>query len=461
MSELPFQSPNESLKAVIRHSYIKPLVIWLLGNRQDQILAQESNSNWESALTLDFFIEAIDIFRKYHEEEEICQSIETICPKIARWLISNRIDISEEYCCWDHVTWDTSVVIRVLLNCLKRFRSDFNRQEINTILRNARKSVKWLNHRFMSWDQEVKYPFGPADVAQILITGQFIKKNYPRLFRSQSMILNTLHKSIVIYLLEEASQNVDIRIEDGSIEKSTWWGDYFQTAEVLESLAIYYDDLKNSKNKEEKDLKIRVEKAIFYTCKYIESTQKDGLWGTHVDTIRTLYTYIKVCWLVPKVICQSHLVFKALRWICDEKQRFQDGSFLHTMFLTIFMAPALVTVHNEWPQSTKSVLEIYDEALWYSPILAGVERLRRFDAETKISDLEEKLERFKKSTLSRGKWVKSIVLTMLMLGLFVFLGFLYNALKISVSIEDKAINLLILTIVFGVYIAVQVAIWKK
>lgn len=460
MVDIPFQPVDEELKSVIRHSYIKPLALWLLGSRPGRILAQESNSNWESAMTVEFFILATDIFRRHKEEEQLCQSLENVCPEVCRWLMSNRIVPSAGFCSWEKVTWDTAVVLKTLLMCLKRFPSNFTEQEKGEIHEIARQAMTWLDYRFKEWEEEVRYPFGPADVAQILITGLYIKKHYPSLFRELKGLLEQLHRAIVNYLLVEAAQTVEIRLEDGNLEKVIWWGDYFQTAEVLESLVLYYGDLENSNEEEEKGFKIRVEKAILDACKYIERTQQDGMWGTHVDTIRILYTYIRVSTLFPKVSCQPHLAFKALRWICDEKQRLADGSFLHTMFLTIFMAPALVAVHNDWSLASRPIVQVYDAALWASPAQSSVDRIRRFEAETRISTLQNTLDTLKSRLSSRGKLLVSLALTVFAFGVVAWLAWWNESFTIAISVKPEDL-LKILPVVATVYVALLIAIWRR
>lgn len=454
--EGPFQQANQDLKTVLRHSYIKPLVLWLLGKKPGFILAQESNSNWESAMTVEFFIQATDIFKEHEEEEKLCRSLESICHQVCQWLVSNCIVLSGDYCTWEKVTWDTAVVIRILLMCVKKFPSSFTKQEKDEIQKIAKQAMKWLNYRFTAWDKEVKYPFGPADIAQIMITGLYIKKCYPNLFPNLKVLLEKLHSRILNYLLIEAATTVQIHLENGATENAIWWGNYFQTAEVLESLALYYDDIKDPDD----DSKLRIEKAIFNACKYIEGTQENGMWGTHVDTIRTLYTYVTISSIVPKVPCQPYLAFKALRWICDEKQCLADGSFLHTMFLTIFMAPTLVAVYNKWPFANRSVIQIYDEALWSSPVQSSIERIKRFDAETRVSDIQKSLNRLKRHLRSWKKIVYTIALTIIIIGVLIWLGWLDKSFTITFLAEVKDF-LKILTGVLAVYVALLIAIWLK
>ena len=53
-----------------------------------------------------------------------------------------------------------------------------------------------------------------------------------------------------------------------------------------------------------------------------------GEWGTHVDTMRCLSSYLRATTSLNEQP-ESQLVFRALRWAADEKQTFADGSVLH------------------------------------------------------------------------------------------------------------------------------------
>lgn len=459
MLDIPFVPSEEELRTVIRNSYIRPLALWLLGARSGRILAQESNSNWESAMTVDFFVETINIFRTYNEEEQLCQTLEKICPEVCRWLLSNVVP-TEGFCSWEKVTWDTAVVLKSLLICMEAFPSSFTSQEKTEIVEVAKQAMKWLNHRFRAWEEKVRYPFGPADLAQILITGIFIKKHYPKLFSELEVLLEQLNRDIVKHLVEKAAQIVDVRLENGDWAKVTWWGDYFQTAEVLESLALYCSDMKTSKTEEERNLKIAVQKDLLDACTYIEQTQRDGMWGTHVDTIRTLYAYIRVSTLVPEISCQPHLAFKAVRWICDEKQHLTDGSFLHTMFLTIFMGPTLLVVHNDWPLAGRSIIEVYDAALWASPVQSSVERFRRFKAETVISTLQSTLESLKERLSSRRKLFLSLIVTVAVFVIAVWLCWWNKWLTIDFLANSEDLWR-ILPIIIMVWVTLLIAIWQS
>jgi len=459
MPDIPFVPSDEKLQTVIRNSYIKPLTLWLLGTRPGRILAQEGNSSWESAMTVDFFVRTADVFRRCSEETQLLQNLEKICPEVCRWLLTKVVP-TEGFCSWEKVTWDTAVILRTLLACIEAFPSSFAEQEKDEIVETAKQAVKWLDHRFRAWEEKVRYPFGPADVAQILITGLFIKKHYPKLFSEVKVLLEHLHRDIVKHLVEQTAQIVDVRLEDGTWSKVTWWGDYFQTAEVLESLALYYDDVKDSNTEEDKALKVAVQKGLLDACTYVEQTQRDGLWGTHVDTIRTLYAYIRVSTLVPEISCQPHLAFKALRWICDEKQFLTDGSFLHTMFLTIFMGPTLLAVHNDWPLAGRSITEVYDAALWASPVQSSVERFRRFEAETKISTLQGKLAGLKERLSTRRKLFLILVLTAAMFGITIWFSW-WNKWLIISFVADPEDLWKLLSIIITVWAALLVAIWQS
>ena len=94
----------------------------------------------------------------------------------------------------------------------------------------------------------------------------------------------------------------------------------------------------------------------------------------------------------PLIVPEIHTIFKAFRWMCDEKQIFSDGSFLHTMFLTIFYSLALVEVYRYWQSRDNTIEKIYDDVLWFSPVRTTPERSKRLSTELENINLRENMK---------------------------------------------------------------------
>jgi hypothetical protein len=341
VDELPFAPFVDTLKSILRKKYIKNVCKWLKGKHSGGILAEEGNSNWESALTIMVFSAAQKIFESNKEEKEFCEKIPSVCAEVGRRLLREKVECTPQFVYWDNCTWDTAVVSRALLSIIHLYPEKFSDSEKREILTAVHKAIHWLFMRFEKWEEEVKYPFGPSDVAQILITTLYLKEKfseeYAELLSKYDLRdkQTSIEEQIFMYLIKV--RKTETRIEGDIEERLSSWGDFFQTAEALDSLVMYYISL-DEINPNQKKLMNEIHDVSKEVFRFLENNQTEtGMWGAHIDTIRSLYIYVKAPKFLDFLDSEPHLVFKALRWICDEKQFFSDGSFLHTMFLTIFL----------------------------------------------------------------------------------------------------------------------------
>src|SRR5262249_37148627 len=117
------------------------------------------------------------------------------------------------------------------------------------------------------------------------------------------------------------------------------------------------------------DTRIAVRDSIKRFCLLLESAQMDGIWGSYLDTIALIGTYIRIGSISSMsangdevdLTVQPRVAFRALRFMCDPTQTFSDGSMLHTSFLTTFYVITLMIVISEWPEAKKPVVNLYDE----------------------------------------------------------------------------------------------------
>ena len=416
---IPFKRIDESLKDNLRKIQIPNVARWLVGGQQAGVLALASNSYWEASLSIEFLVWAQQLFQQAGEHPELCKEITGRISETANRLIkAARFQNHEQFgqmCNWEGVTWDTAVIIRGLLTALKASPQDFTHSKRDAIHDAIIASLQWLAFRFDSWEKDVKFPFGVSDVAQILITLIFLRLEHPQLVDRANRIgyLSLRHKTtqeplevlILRYLLKEAN-TIPYDITTGSSlsdspnsEELFCWENFFHTAEVTEALAYAFSAASKPSQCpvpkkagklihvfSDSDLhKTRV--ALTGALRYLETHQVNGEWGSHVDTIRCLYAYIKATYLTNEQP-EPHILFRALRWGCDEKQVFSDGSFLHTMFLTVFYCLALQEAHDHWLLSAKPVIELYDDVVWASPTSTTAERGKRMQAEMKLDDTE-------------------------------------------------------------------------
>ncbi len=407
--QVPFSQFDNTLKEIIEKKYIYPVTEWLLtevGN--NVVLAQSNNSLWESALTIIFLerLKKLDILGN-HKEELIDEKIKNV----ANWLVNEKniyVEDGIEYINWENVTWDTAVIIRAIL--LSSLNAHSKKKEYEEL---SYKSMVFLYEKFLDWDKTVKYPFGAADLAQIVSTSVFIFNNFPELSQritdkiiksdrfkkrfKKSKDLLDLSLEIIKYLLFIKEQKIENINEKGNEIGIYWWDDYFTTSEVLDCLSIFYSTCnQNSDTRYKKNLK-DIMYAITGACLYFENNQFDGMWGSHIDTIRVIDSYVNISSLKKLssndllIEPEIHTAFKAIRWICDEKQVFSDGSFMHTMFLTIFYANALLTIHEKWDPANKKIYDLYDDVVWSAPVRTTPERNMRLFIEMENNRMDEEI----------------------------------------------------------------------
>ncbi len=462
MAETPFTPYTDTLQDVLRNKYLKPVAKWLLGKTDDiEVLAQKTRSSWESALTLIFLSSFEDILSEKNDDPQLQELIKRKNSNVAKWLLTRKCHDKKnniDYFCWEKVTWDTAVVVRSLLIALKKYPDRFSNQQEAEVIDAIKSGTVWLYHRFFEWETEVKYPFGPADIAQILITLVYLQEYYPKLhteiFREyfprrkyvgyfiKSDSEKDLSVEVVKYLLHIQTEK-SITVVTGAGQKediiTSWWDDYFTTAEVIEALAnFYFYCEKNPRLKiKYKDLLAAVRTSITDACTYFEQNQIDGTWGSHIDTIKVINAYVMIRKLEPQdnqrkgnnellIIPEIHTTFKALRWICDDKQIFGDGensSFMHTMFLTIFYSLALIEVHNSWQTAKNTIEKIYDDVVWSSPMRTTPERSKRLKLSLENQELIDKVDDLLENKETRKKISRTFIIIILTVFLYLTIGY--------------------------------------
>jgi len=392
--EHPFRPATSSLRELLAESYIPHVVRWLLGKNNNSVLAHDSGSAWETALSVQVFADALEILPA-ERADPLRSEVSLKSCAAARWLLSVKNTSADGLANWENVTWDTSVVIRALVTVLKDSSAQFSEKEIAGLRDAVVKGTRWLLQRFAKWETEVKYPFGPADVSQIVITLIFLAKTFPELYAEaitayrESKAGQDPAADIIRELLHKKTKRLLAPVVAEAEAVTTYWcDDYFSTAEVVEALATYYELSVDSTLAVDTDLLKEIKEALVGVCMFFELTQCDGMWGSHIDTLKVVHCYVFLRRRVlhgsppsPLLVPEIHTTFKAIRWMCDPKQIFSDGSFLHTMFLTIFYSRALLEVYRSWEPANRSIERIYDDVVWFSPVRTTPERGKRLAVE--------------------------------------------------------------------------------
>lgn len=491
MSVLPFEPFNSSFRDVLREKYIRKVVGWVIGDDVDRIPAQRAGSCWEAALSVLLFAECEEVFASASPEDEaLRKSFADRAAAVVRWLLSQRQSLQENgqtFSTWEGVTWDTSVVVRALLAAMSTYPNSFSVIERDLIHTAIGQAVSWLFFRFDQWDDDVKYPFGPADVAQIAITLCTIRINHPQLHAKLQSLLPQQHADpivcIIDYLLhikKDRTLQVSMDASEQAQIQICWWEDYFNTAEVLEALAYccHFAESDTSFAANNKELLCRVRDAIVRACGFFDQSQVGGMWGTHIDTLKVAQALVKLTSLLAArgskegdlgqerfcPVPEIHTLFKALRWSCDEKQVFSDGSFLHTMFLTIFYAHLLVGVYKSWPPGQLTIDQLYDNALWCAPVRSTPERSRRLAATLKLVEAESHIALLTRQLVASTRTQWTILAIPFLALVFIFIGVLADVLNMQASATITPGNTPPTVTLVGIWIALTTTIvtliWK-
>jgi hypothetical protein len=410
---MPFQPFSVTLKTALLEDFLSKMANWLFGTESDRLLAQVSNSPWEASLSIIFLLKFSDLIRgeTLRAKSPTIDNIERKAKSLSEWLCSHAQHESGEEISWEHVTWDSATVLRALFHIRARFSASLPASTLRAIDTATGKGLRWLLGTFAHWHTTIKYPFGPADVASIALCLAEGFRLCPEPLEAACRDLSggkVSAREFCLGLLREISEYLLLQaaVPRGSWEGETLrfdvpctWDDFFTTSEALEAIGEYYHfattsekELQNS----HREMLDRVRTCLLSAQTYYELSQVDGMWGSHIDTIKCLYVYVKI----PRYITLSarsdaltttelHIAFKALRWICDEKQFFQDGSILHTMFLTVFASQTLLEVAQYWPPVDRRIDDLYDDVVWASPVRVSFHKLER----TRVALQLEKVER--------------------------------------------------------------------
>lgn len=399
-SSTPFAWTGATFREGLLANFLGPTARWLLGEEDsDYVLSQHAGSNWETALSLEFIATVSDL--SIDSVGTAASAIDEKLVNSARWMLGSAEWMPDKSAHWEGVTWDTAVCARATLGIVRRYGgTHLSDAEVTQFERTVEGALSWMAGRFSAWvDNRVRYPFGPADVAQMLnsiVRMHLLDAGLVERALGGADSYCRLCRSMVDYLL--ASQGEVVLF--GGPDTAAHWADYFQSAEVMDALGEVLRCpalcLAFGSVTDMADVRASLQSAAHG----LECTQEDGMWGNHADTCAALGSYIRACSTLG-IGHEDHIVLKSLRWTCDEKQRFPDGSFLHSVYLTLFHASAVLAAYFAWPVSLLNTQEAFDVALWSSPVRTTPERTRRLQLELVNSSLERRIRRLERS---RAKW---------------------------------------------------------
>ena len=511
---IPFKEPNDKFDDVLYNEYILKSIDWIDKASGDVAFAQNFGCNWEAAYILEYLLDVRKIAKTKNDQKCITKS-ESMSYSIVSFLLSDEqvipVKQRENYdrktgkwmeqkhrTNWDGNTWDTSVVCNSLLYFIDEFGDDKsfkNDPRYFQIWLTLPLALKWLYDQFdNNRTQYSQYSFGSIDYSRILMLFIFvIKSQYCNSILSKSNLnkkdlIRAIHDLAKYVDKEKVSDEIEIYNDtERKLKKETIlnWGDCFITAEICDAMSHYINFLEANKLKNNHDIWIKeVYETLKRAMRSVEVTQSsEGMWGAHDDTIRCLSSYLTTIselksfekiyqkfdtsskHSLPEWIkgsdYEEHKVFKAIRWLFDPKQRFSDGSYLHTSFLSVFMFEAYIAINNHWDfAKNKTIYKIYDEVFWMSPARTTQEKGQVVELEIEQENKLMEIRKLKNMTKSMGL---GIVVIAVIVVFFILSGFL-GLLEISVILNDKITDvgeMMSLTFAIIVFVITTIYLSKK
>lgn len=393
MYNLPFP-PDKPLVESIKNEYLMNALKWV-GDFRDpnskELLGVKTGSLWGVGYGLRCLIEARNI---YLASDAFPGDFDDKAGSATRFLIK-KASFGRDNCNWEGNIWDTAVICRALLFYTQIY-PDLSRQANTTAV--CRKALRWLSIQVEKW-RTIRYALGIPDLSQILRTFILAQEIMPKEFeaitreiRDESSSDNLLEDLVdeIVHSVELSSQLLDGHSENVAI----WDDDVFATADAIISLSkcVTSPAFQNNSRIGASTILEILEPAI----RYLELEQVDGKWGIEETTAVALRAYIAGCKaLGAGRTPEPHIVFKAVRYLCDPKTVFSDGSIAHEMEPTVYMILALIEVLNNWQLpdglcDKKPTIELYDYIIWSTPTRSTHERVLRMQAQTEADQLRDK-----------------------------------------------------------------------
>jgi hypothetical protein len=436
-----FEVPGRSLREILLDRYLVPAARWLTGaSTSAYLLPQAAGSSWECALAIEYLL---NLRGELVHEVALVDLIPRKISQTARWMLEQRVAEPNDVTSWESVTWDTAVCIRALMRTVIELPEQFSEAEQAQFAEVSDAGVRWLIERFRAWDTAVMYPYGPADIAQILETLLYVNDAAPDVIAEIDLAVADESKApwkganvideIAAYLVAAKDDLATASAETTTKpEALSFWADCFQSGEVIDCLASYMSRCTRN------DTRAQCQAHIITGIRYFERQQVDGKWGSHADTCRALYGYLRATHAIPTAHQEHHVVMKALRWMCDEKQTFSDGSFMHSPFVTVFYVAALWEVYIHWPPSALPIGDVYDLALWSAPVRATEERGLRLGLQIETERLEHDKETIESRLYALRERVAGSIAIMVVVVLGTLMGAALNVFETATTTKNSS-----------------------
>jgi hypothetical protein len=519
---LPFTPQDAPLKQRLRAQHLRKVASWLVAPpNSTQPLARQAGSLWEAALTIGVLYDIATIFRDTPSadpadataETALCAAIDSKCLETARWLLGEaRVAGIGGSKVWEKGLFDNAVILRAVLVAFGRHGRGFGGDEtkafadiiVGGLLHICSESLQ------LEADGKFYYGSGAGDMAQVLTTVVCALRDYPEIvtaFNAQHKIKGPNHEEhdlqwitgwIAQSLVRQQSRHSRkvINHDDpdpvsDAVGTTDWslWDSPYATADVTEALASFlsldagrpeYEDA------HEPDLRKEVSTTLRAGWSYLELSQTESQWGCVAESAVVLRGYLSVvridsdAWAARGNTRPSHTdlpyepdnvtTFKTLRWLCDEKQVSEDGSFLHSLLLTLYYAQALVETYRAWPKAEEPIETVYDDFVWRSRIPTTLEKARRLKLEVANDHLTievdrlnqevaEREERRYRETRTLTKWITTLIILILAMPMTFAMGSLLDFYNIAWTQGKIGDFFQYLSVPTGVVAAIIAVVW--
>lgn len=398
-TERPFSDHSRVFSDVLFQDFVLGAISWLMGDKSSICPSAKVGAHAEVGLTL----MAMGKLGESDHGRELVRNYGTAVERNVAWLIEAAI-VTEDGVCWDNSSWDTAACVRGLLHLVhsKSWVLVLNDELRLGTLETCLEAVTWLINRYnKSALGESNSILNPSEVAQIGIT---LAECYSFGISSQienrsqsnlNKVIGRLCNELLFLRSEEIATRVIV--PEGS-PLPIWWGDYFGSGDVIHFL----NEVRKLVNYNRVDLDSHTRELLddsLIRCLFlIEHTQSDGLWGTYIDTANILWAYVKVTehspnskGFEPVGEGSPRTIFRTVRWFCDPTQLNDDGSVLHTAFLTTFFVMAAAEIIELWSLRSETLGTIYDEVAMIPDGFLSRHELEAFRNRLELNTMHRKL----------------------------------------------------------------------
>lgn len=435
-------------------NYIVPVARWFLCSDKPEgyLLPQFAGSVWECSLAMDFLLQLAD---NPNLESDLRKAIMVKVVNTTKWMRRMLKKEADGGLSWDSAPWDTAVALKSSLSCLEACSESFTEKEKIDFKNDAISICRWLLVQSENWKAPEGYLTADAtDLAVTLSTIITVQKLYPAEY---SRIEDEVKReesidAVADMLLQCVSAPDSDEVKDAYSLSS--WGSCFNVGEVVCGLCAYASwgsgasaDLAN--------------RLVLEGIKYIERDQNlGGLDDTSVaDSCGIMWCYVKALGSGVAYGHDDSLLFKKLCWMCDSNKVLDDGSLLHSSYITVFYALFLSEVYRTWELGKKSACEIYHYVVLQNPNFELLERAKRLDLELEMTRKETFANRIQLAHMRRK--VMGITLAVVFACIIITLVILQMSNSVTLicpSIADMDSALMIVSIAVAATVGVTTCV---